>query len=169
MTSLCPEKNIPVPDSSSKFILNHCWTQKAVQVMVCSEKLGNMLQCVSRLASGAHKGKEHSTAIYKLRRPCATSWRLSTYVHAWVTYSWTMAESLALGHGKKCLQDKAYPFVAKEHTFRTSWSNLSTLMSSSYTHLTFLFVAKSSLLCFWLFLGMSCCCCHSSLKTFNAV
>ena len=68
-----------------------------------------------------------------------------------------MAESLALGHGKKRLQDKAYLFVAEERTFRTSWSNLSTSSSSSYTRLTF-FICKSSLLCFWLFLGMSCCC-----------
>ena len=55
-----------------------------------------------------------------------------------------MAESLALGRSKKRLQNKAYPFAAKERTFRTFWSNSSMLSSSSYTRLMFLFVSLLS-------------------------
>ena len=55
-----------------------------------------------------------------------------------------MAESLALGHDKKRLQDKAYPFVANERTFRTSQSNSSTLSSYSHTHLMLFFISLLS-------------------------
>ena len=96
--------------------------------------------------SGAHKGKERSTTIYWKPNCAALAPRHDVYrcmcMHDWRTHR--MAESLALGSSKKCLQDKAYPFVAEERTFRTSWSNSSMSSSSSYTCLTFLFVSLLS-------------------------
>ena len=64
--------------------------------------------------------------------------------------------SLALGCGKKRLQDKPYTFVTEERTctFRTSQINSS---RQALRTLTWQFLCKSSLFCLWLFLGMSCC------------